>query len=203
MERRPVLAQPRGLILRVPERSAARLTGYGGCLMNEGHTAIEIILELGVEGGAVTLLGSKAGGGWRFCRVTDERTMHGLLGEHDRPPDFREEDWVRCSHWVDSWESALALLGGHWPLLFPLQVHPEFGERVWAAVQDRVLVRNQDDLLALERWCARCSGARPSWSPRSDLMDDDPDGGRGRPDLGCRAAIRRQPARAWEAGHRG
>ena len=79
----------------------------------------EIILKCGVEGGTLTLVGTREAGSWRFCVATDEGTLIDFLDEADRV-DFQ------CRHesdWVDSWEAALALMDKYqWHSFYPLRV---------------------------------------------------------------------------------
>ena len=60
-----------------------------------------------------------------------------FLSEDDRgelPLEIRND-----SDWVDSLEAALAFIDKYpWHGLFPLTVHPEFKQQIWAAVQARV-----------------------------------------------------------------
>jgi hypothetical protein len=103
---------------------------------NTDHATV--IIEAGFEGGSLTVLGIRTANRWRFRIVTDEGTMFDLLSDEDRvgtiPSDFR-----RKSDWVDSWDAALALLNErhHWHMMSADQVHPDFRQRIWAAVQDR------------------------------------------------------------------
>jgi hypothetical protein len=96
---------------------------------------VEIILKLGAEGGEIILAGMKGVNGWRFREIADESTMYGLLSEDDRPAEFRREEWVHESDWGDSWQD---VLGRQWHRFVPLQVHPEFRDEIWAAVQQRI-----------------------------------------------------------------
>jgi hypothetical protein len=63
---------------------------------------------------------------------------------------------------VVSWEAALALFDEHpWASLFyPIRVHPDFAERVWAAVQDRCGAGEQDEWAGhnLKAWHRVCHG---------------------------------------------
>jgi hypothetical protein len=70
----------------------------------------EVILDIGAEGGSLTIEGVKAAHGWRFRMVKDDAS-YALLDEDDRPAEYRREDWVKSSDWVESLEAALALLG--------------------------------------------------------------------------------------------
>ena len=143
------------------------------------HTESTVIIEAGFEGGFLTMLGIRTANRWRFRIVTDEGTKFDLLSDEDRagtsPSDFR-----RKSDWVDSWEAALALLNErrHWHLMSADQVHPDFRQRIWAAVQDRFnreaaqrknvdpgyerICRHQ-----LDRWRRVCRGDPPSPGARS------------------------------------
>jgi hypothetical protein len=99
----------------------------------------EIIIECGVEGGTVALLGIKAANGWRFRAVRNEMTIEFDLMEAEfieaefmrnnpgagQPPvaprhePNRVDPWElepgsssaprSESDWIDSWEAALAL----------------------------------------------------------------------------------------------
>jgi hypothetical protein len=96
----------------------------------------EIIIHCGVEGGDWTLLGRRRRlGGWRFRAVRDEGTLLDLMSEEDRAGFEAYEETV----WVLSFEAGLVLFDEHpWPAFYPLRVHPEFRERVWAAVEERL-----------------------------------------------------------------
>jgi hypothetical protein len=113
--------------------------------------AAEVILKLGAEGGEITLVGMKGANGWRFRKITDESTLYDLLSEDDRPSEFRPQDWIDESDWGDSWEE---LLGRHWHRFVPLEVHPDFRDRVWAAVQRRIPA---DEDYRLARWQRQCT----------------------------------------------
>src|SRR5262245_43693818 len=60
---------------------------------------------------------------------------------------------------VNSWEAALRLIDRYpWHKLSPLTVHPEFCERVWAAVQNRFgSDRRPEEDWRLERWRELCA----------------------------------------------
>src|SRR6266480_5902906 len=101
----------------------------------------EVILQLGAEGGSVTLYGMETERGWLFYRDVSDWTPE-LIGE---------ERIQHKSPVVNSWDSAVALLDQYpWPRLFPLMVHPEFSERIWYEVRDR-LEKDQASGLCLDR----------------------------------------------------
>lgn len=82
----------------------------------------EVILEVGAEGGSLTLLGIRTGRGWRFRRGVREQ--------------IDEDASSHASDWVDSWQDALVILDRYpWRELYPITVHREFRQQVWAAVE--------------------------------------------------------------------
>jgi alpha/beta superfamily hydrolase len=107
------------------------------------------IIEIGAEGGCITLSGWKTPRGiWQFQRDTDERTMQDLLSEEDAAGlQLRSVSPV-----ASGWEGALRILGHYrWQLLYPLYVHPEFADLVWQEVEKVEL-----DSWQLERWSEVC-----------------------------------------------
>jgi len=88
----------------------------------------EKILELGVEGGTITLLGRQDPVvGWRFVLMTNESTLNAFLEEDEA------ETMPQIGSWgpVEGWEGALALLARYpWRQLRQLYVHPDFEERL-------------------------------------------------------------------------
>lgn len=106
----------------------------------------EIILSVGGEGGDITLQGARTKDGWRFQRNVVDQT---LLMIHEG------EEIRYDSQFTSSWDEALGLMDQYpWQHLYPLQVHPEFGHAVWAAVQKRCVGECSEH--ALERWRDRC-----------------------------------------------
>jgi hypothetical protein len=100
------------------------------------HIIGETILEVGAEGGSVTLFGNRNDAGqWRFWTQTDETTMNYLLDEED----LRGlGSLVNASESVCSLTDAIALLDKYpWHCMVPLQVHPEFLTVILSEVQKR------------------------------------------------------------------
>jgi hypothetical protein len=96
----------------------------------------ETILELGADGGSLSLFGNKsAEGQWRFWTMTDETTMRDLLDEED----LRGlGSLVSKRGPVSSLPEAFALLDRYqWYRLVPLQIHPEFRSAIQSEVQRR------------------------------------------------------------------
>ena len=110
-----------------------------------------VVLEVGAEGGSLTLVGREsADGAWRFARITDDQS-EALFGEVDVPitaPDFTSLVWV------DSWEAGLKLMDRYpWAQLHAVTVHPEFVERVRVAVEERLKgVGTSHAEYAAEKW---------------------------------------------------
>jgi hypothetical protein len=93
----------------------------------------ELVLGVGAELGSIELLGTRAARGWLFHTSIKDQSIW-LLNEEDRGDLVSQH----ASEWVDSWEAALALLDKYpWHRLHPLAVHPEFKQKIWAAVQER------------------------------------------------------------------
>jgi len=100
------------------------------------HLTEETILELGAEGGSLTLFGSRdAAGQWKFWRKSDETTMRELLDEED----LRGlGSLVSEGGPVSSLQEAFALLDKYqWQSMVPLQIHPEFRSAIQSEVQRR------------------------------------------------------------------
>ena len=96
----------------------------------------ETIIYCRVEGGSWTLVGTRGAlGGWRFRAIGDEGTFLDFMNEDFEP--------LHRSDWVEGWEAALALFDEHpWPVFQPLQIHPDFAGRIWAAVEERLRDRS-------------------------------------------------------------
>jgi hypothetical protein len=99
-----------------------------------------VILNAGIEGGAITLYGQYSGKGWLFRKdIADQTPM--LIDESAK---------YSCSEQVYSWGEALAVLDIHpWQLFCPLEVHPAFKGAVLAAV----VRRTRPDMIAEDDGC--------------------------------------------------
>lgn len=110
----------------------------------------EVILQIGGEGGDLIIYGVRTPTGWKFFReVVDQSSLM-----------LDESAIEHRSDVVDNWEGALGLLDRYqWHRLFPLQVHPEFKERVLQEVEARYQARNRPDRgnYGMERWMRLCS----------------------------------------------
>jgi hypothetical protein len=88
----------------------------------------EVIVEVGGEGGSVTLYGMRTNEGWIFSSKSI-----------DHSAAFLGESWEgRKSQTVALWSEALELLDSYpWHRLSPLQVHPDFRAQVLDVVKVR------------------------------------------------------------------
>jgi len=96
----------------------------------------EIVLEVGSEGGSLTLLRERnADEDWRFRIERNEIELYDLLSKEDRG---RTEDYFARTGYVQSFQEALSLLDRYlWFRLYPVQVHSEFLEAVLLEVRKR------------------------------------------------------------------
>ena len=97
----------------------------------------EIVLEIGAEGGSLTILRERiAEGGWQFRVKLNETTLYDMLSEEDRR-GMRVEDFARTEY-AHTFQEALSRVDRYqWFRLCPLQVHPEFLDAVLAEVEKR------------------------------------------------------------------
>lgn len=112
----------------------------------------EVIIDVGVELGSLILYGVRTNGGWVFQRNVVDQT-----------PFMLDEAEIRHdSNFTDSWDEALSLLDEYpWRQMYPIKVHPEFREAVWAALQNPQL--NGGRIRMLEQWKELCGiGAQTS-----------------------------------------
>ena len=96
----------------------------------------ETILEVGAEGGSLTLRRERiANGNWRFCAALNEMTIYESLSDEDRGSPG---DYLPQSGYVESLQEALKILDKYpWITLLPLNVHPEFFDTIMAEVRKR------------------------------------------------------------------
>lgn len=88
----------------------------------------QVIVEVGSEGGSLSLYGIQSPEGWQFKVETSEAA----LVDDENDPGMPERPWVA------TWRSALKQLDGYpWTQLYPLSVHPDFRDKVFKALQTR------------------------------------------------------------------
>lgn len=94
-----------------------------------------VILEVGAEGGALTIEGRRDhSGAWRFRYVRDERTLDDLL-----PGEFSADDLYETSRWVSTLDEAVASIDRWpWARLYALRVHPDFAAQILEVVRARL-----------------------------------------------------------------
>ena len=108
----------------------------------------EVIVEIGAEGGSISLFGVRSPRGWLYSRSLGE-----LIDEERSQHD---------SNVVDSWEAALGLLDQYpWHMLYPLHVHPEFRRQIFAAVQ-KLFESSDVPMGRMEKWRELCEGTNGS-----------------------------------------
>ena len=113
-------------------------------------TGSEVIIQVGSEGGDLTLFGVRSADGWLFSRSVIDQSML-LLNE----PEIRH-----ASDTVTAWPDALKLLDRYkWFDLRPMDVHPEFRSMVLEAVIERYSqYEQQKRLLQWEEICGVVGG---------------------------------------------
>ena len=90
------------------------------------NPAPQVIVEVGSDGGSLTLYGIQAPEGWTYRAAVNEKALGGAPDTPGRRP------------WVATWEDGLAQLDSYpWPSLYPVKVHPDFIEQVTSALQER------------------------------------------------------------------
>lgn len=96
----------------------------------------DVVLEVGSEGGSLTLLrGLNTSNNWQFWVERNETALYDLLSEDDR------SEVGNTSRRLDSstpFQEALRLFDRYpWFRLYPLKVHPEFLDTVLLEVRKR------------------------------------------------------------------
>jgi hypothetical protein len=117
-------------------QNAKRESGPSMSAGAEAAALRETVLEVGSEGGSITLLRErKAGEGWKFRMKTNESASYEALSEEDRN-EIGEP--VSQTGYVHSFREALGLLDQYrWFELDPIEVHPEYLDAVLLAVKER------------------------------------------------------------------
>lgn len=102
----------------------------------EPNPAREVVLEVGGEGGSLTLLRERAeDGNWRFRLESAETALSDVLCEDGNASRGRE---LAEAHCANSLQKAFTLLDRYpWFRLTPLEIHPEFLDAVIDQVRRR------------------------------------------------------------------
>lgn len=121
----------------------------------------EVILRVGGEGGGYTIWGERNQDHWRrFWRDLDSGDSWMYDDDSDAAVSASTEPTpVPRISYFDNLGGALGQINSGWPLLYPIQVHPDFGGDIWNRVvvylrKDRS--RRKSDLLV--RWREHCLG---------------------------------------------
>ncbi len=98
------------------------------------HVSVQTILELGAEGGSITLQGQRdLAGAWRFRVVKDEVALRHMLDEE--PDDGGADGGSESTSSWESWGDALNRLNQYpWPQLRPVAIRAEFADAIFHAV---------------------------------------------------------------------
>ena len=114
--------------------------------------ALEVVLEIGAEGGSITLFRDLSGEVPRFLLETNESAMWSLLDEEDGGPPSPPPPPPPPKVVGSTLAEGLVALGRYpWHLLFPVKVHAELAGEIEA----RVLALGGDEALA--EWRRRLS----------------------------------------------
>ncbi len=98
----------------------------------------EIIVELGADGGSLTIEGKHYGDtGWQFRTVRNEMALYDDCVDDDEPNDIT--GFLEQTDYLDSLREALKLFDRYpyWIDLYVIDVHPEFVDEVLAEVRSR------------------------------------------------------------------
>ena len=120
----------------------------------------EIVVRAGVEGGRVTLYRARsAAGGWEYFRELNQAMLCEMVEDMDGSVPDRP---IKVGARVATFEEGLALLDvDPWAQFYATVVHPEYADRVLAAVMQRLgrlPERDQSDSL-ISRWHRACGRA--------------------------------------------
>ena len=96
----------------------------------------EIVLEVGAEGGSITLVRERnTGTDWQFQLKTNETALYDLLSKEDR--EAVGESFAHTGY-VSSFQEALCLLDRYpWFRLFPMNFHSAFLDAVLLEIRKR------------------------------------------------------------------
>ena len=114
-----------------------------------------IILEIGAEGGSITLRGRMHDDMWQYQVTTNEAALY----DEDEAIAVSGEPSVRVERpWLDSWEGALRQLGRYpWPKLTPIRAHTDFATRILDAVRSH-RVTGEREVHRWTRWLRSWAG---------------------------------------------
>ena len=115
-------------------------------MKNKKHT---VVLEIGGEGGSLTLLETETPQGRQFMVAIVDQTLE-WIGEG--------EVIDRVVGTSETWPGALELLDTYpWHMLFPLRVHADFADRILEAAEARLAKEESSHKeRRLECWREEC-----------------------------------------------
>ena len=117
--------------------------------------ASTIILEVGSEGGLLTILGKReTGGEWKFVIKRNETALCDMLPVEEQSGLV----FYESSGWVGSLAEVLVLLDRYpWHRLCPVTVHEEFRQAILDAVVSRYKEDGNERAHQLSAWEEVCS----------------------------------------------
>jgi len=117
--------------------------------------ASTIILEVGSEGGLLTILGKReTGGEWNFVFKRNETALCDMLPVEEQSGLV----FYESSGWVGSLAEVLVLLDRYpWHRLCPVTVHEEFRQAILDAVVSRYKEDGNERAHQLSAWEEVCS----------------------------------------------
>lgn len=118
----------------------------------------EVILKVGAEGGTLSILGERTpAGDWRFQIGRNETAVYDMLSEDDQNGITPCED----SRYMGSFADAITLMDKYpWHMFYPVEVHPDFRELVFAAVVARFKLQDAPGHHRLSDWIWLCGVPR-------------------------------------------
>lgn len=120
----------------------------------------EIIIQVGIESGCITLYGIHSDEGWNFMQDINDQTLAML----------NEEAIQYTLNGDSSWQHALKLMDRYsWHTLYPLEVHPEFRAVVLEEVYSRFQKNSNGTVMDRSRWEVVC---RPHSSDAHNIGKD-------------------------------
>jgi len=120
----------------------------------DGVDAVEVILDVAAEGGALTIEGTRTAHSWRFRMVEDEGTSYALLDDDDRrntAERIGSSHRIGLTRWRRRWRCLISTLG---TASFRCTCIPISGWRFgWRSRSDTA---GAGTTLSLDRWRRLC-----------------------------------------------
>jgi 8-oxo-dGTP pyrophosphatase MutT (NUDIX family) len=116
---------------------------HSECEMSDVESMEHVLIQSGVEGGCISLMGKQVDGSWLFRVETNESGMLSMLNDDDRE-DLAPLASRTSPSWIKTWRGALKALDKYpWQNFYPLTVHPAFKAKVMTALKRRLPVADE------------------------------------------------------------